>query len=140
MDKSSKYPDMNEIIVDLNEDVIGAELLEILLKDHTTGSNIIWATDTYRNLGANYTFFSPILVDSITCEHNLVIRPRHKKETEEKKSRSRDKAEVFTPAWVCNRQNNLIDKEWFGREGVFNQETAFGCSAEHDTECLGAVY
>ena len=84
MDKSSKYPDMNEIIVDLNEDVIGAELLEILLKDHTTGSNIIWATDTYRNLGANYTFFSPILVDGITGEHNLVIRPRHKKETVEK--------------------------------------------------------
>ena len=125
MDKSSKYPDINEIIVDLNEDVIGAELLEILLKDHTTGTNIIWATDTYSHLGDNYSFFSPIIIDDITGEHNLVIRPRHKKETEEKKSRSRDKAEVFTPAWVCNRQNNLIDKEWFGREGVFNQETAF---------------
>ena len=31
-------------------------------------------------------------------------------------------AEVFTPSWVCNAQNNLIDNAWFGREGVFNVE------------------
>ena len=28
---------------------------------------------------------------------------------------------MFTPAWICNAQNNLIDEEWFGRkEGLFN--------------------
>ena len=31
-------------------------------------------------------------------------------------------AEVSTPAWICNKQNNLIDTAWFGREGVFNIE------------------
>jgi hypothetical protein len=31
-------------------------------------------------------------------------------------------AEVFTPAWVCNAQNNLIDEAWFGRKDVFNRE------------------
>jgi hypothetical protein len=31
-------------------------------------------------------------------------------------------AEVFTPSWVCNAQNNLVDNAWFGREGVFNTE------------------
>ncbi|MDY4951366.1 MAG: restriction endonuclease subunit M, partial [Prevotella sp.] len=31
-------------------------------------------------------------------------------------------AEVFTPCWVCNAQNNLIDDAWFGRTGVFNTE------------------
>lgn len=31
-------------------------------------------------------------------------------------------AEVFTPSWICNKQNNLVDNAWFGREGVFNTE------------------
>lgn len=31
-------------------------------------------------------------------------------------------AEVFTPSWVCNAQNNLIDEAWFGRKDVFNAE------------------
>jgi len=31
-----------------------------------------------------------------------------------------NKAEVFTPSWVCNEQNNLIDEQWFGRKNVFN--------------------
>lgn len=132
MENSSKYFEKEDIVVDLNEDEIGTELLEILLKDRTTGNNIIWATDTYSILGDKYSFFSPILIESITNEHNFVIRPRHKKEMEEQKTRSRDKAEVFTPAWLCNRQNNLIDREWFGRENIFNQETAFGWTVNTD--------
>lgn len=28
----------------------------------------------------------------------------------------RDKAEVFTPSWVCNAQNNLVDNQWFGKK------------------------
>ena len=31
-------------------------------------------------------------------------------------------AEVFTPSWICNTQNNLIDEAWFGRKDVFNHE------------------
>ena len=31
-------------------------------------------------------------------------------------------AEVFTPLWICNAQNNLIDEAWFGRKNVFNTE------------------
>ena len=33
-------------------------------------------------------------------------------------------AEVFTPSWVCNAQNNLVDEAWFGRKDVFNVEDA----------------
>ena len=36
--------------------------------------------------------------------------------------RAKDMAEVFTPAWVCNAQNNLVDEAWFGRKDVFNIE------------------
>jgi hypothetical protein len=31
-------------------------------------------------------------------------------------------AEVFTPSWICNAQNNLIDNAWFGKRNVFNTE------------------
>jgi hypothetical protein len=31
-------------------------------------------------------------------------------------------AEVFTPSWICNAQNNLIDNSWFQRNNVFNKE------------------
>ena len=28
---------------------------------------------------------------------------------------------MFTPCWVCNEQNNLVDTQWFGRGDVFNR-------------------
>ena len=34
-------------------------LLEILLKDRTTGKNIIWATDNYAHYGEKYAKTSP---------------------------------------------------------------------------------
>ena len=37
--------------------------------------------------------------------------------------RTKDKAEVFTPSWICNEQNNLVDDAWFGRKNVFNIST-----------------
>jgi len=49
--------------------------------------------------------------------------PRVQKDKEMQQSRVRDMAEVFTPSWICNAQNNLIDNAWFGREVVFNTET-----------------
>ena len=50
-----------------------------------------------------------------------MIRPRAVKSKREQTQRAKDKAEVFTPAWICNAQNNLIDEAWFGRtEGLFN--------------------
>ena len=53
-------------------------------------------------------------------EYANVVQPRTCKDRETQASRSRDKAEVFSPSWLCNAQNNLIDNAWFGREGVFN--------------------
>lgn len=58
----------------------------------------------------------------ITCVNGEVIKPRIKKTKEEQQARIRGKAEVFTPSWVCNCQNNLIDDAWFGYSGAFNTE------------------
>lgn len=94
-----------------------------LLKDHTTQQNIYWATDSYaETLGEGYKFYDPITLDKITGEgKDGVIRPRAVKSKEEQTQRAKEKAEVFTPSWICNAQNNLIDEAWFGRkEGLFN--------------------
>ncbi len=106
------------------------DVLDILLIDHTKNQhqnikekNIIWATDMYEaKYGNDYSFFAPIKPRLITGEFGNVIRPRAAKTLEEQKLRIKQNAEVFTPSWVCNVQNNLIDTQWFGRENVFNIE------------------
>ena len=91
-----------------------------LLKDHTTQQNIYWATDSYKDR-EGYTFFDPITIDKITGDNDMIIRPRAVKSREEQTQRAKDKAEGFTPSWICNAQNNLIDEAWFGRrDHLFN--------------------
>lgn len=92
------------------------ELLEIQLKDRSSGENIIWATDTFKEIGVNFSPSAQITVESITRKYNEIIKPRIQKSREVQEFRSKDKADVFTPSWVCNVQNNLIDEVWFGCE------------------------
>lgn len=96
------------------------ELLSILLKDKTTDKNIIWATDNYSKYGFSYTADKEIKIEYLTSLHDGIIKPRVEKSKEEQLQRIRQRAEVFTPSWVCNSQNNQIDSEWFGRQDVFN--------------------
>lgn len=98
------------------------DVLEILLRDHTTQNNIFWATNNYEHLGKPYDSNSYILPELITGENGNIIMPRVHKDKVLQQSRSKEMAEVFTPSWICNAQNNLIDNAWFGKEGVFNHE------------------
>lgn len=109
------------------------QVLERLLWDHSreqyTGEDgekhhhhIYWATDMYEKEGKGFGFFDEIEIASVTGDYRTLVRPRAAKSKEEQELRTRVKAEVFTPAWICNAQVNLIDNAWFGREGVFNQE------------------
>ena len=111
--------------IDIREDdlrAISQEVLETLLRDHTTRRNIFWATHDYEALGSAYGYHSQILPELITGENGMVIRPRVLKSKEQQTDRAKDMAEVFTPSWVCNAQNNLVDEAWFGHKDVFNVE------------------
>ena len=111
----------NEVDISENDLLLRhEEVLAKLLLDHTTHKNIFWATDSYADRGPGYTFYDEITIKHITGECGLVIRPRAVKERDVQTQRSKDMAEVFTPAWICNAQNNLIDEAWFGRGDVFN--------------------
>lgn len=98
------------------------DVLDILIRDHTTQKYIFWATDNYVHLGEAYTYNAPITADLITGENDDIIMPRVHKDLVLQKARSKEMAEVFTPSWVCNAQNNLIDDAWFGKKEVFNRE------------------
>lgn len=114
-----------QVVIDILENELiekYPDVLGILLRDQTNQKNIFWATDNYEHLGDLYRFNSEILPDLITGEKGNVIMPRVQKDKILQLSRSKEMAEVFTPSWICNAQNNLVDNSWFGREGVFNKE------------------
>ena len=104
-------------------------ILSLLLKDRSTGKNIIWATDTYTSRGVGFAPQDDITIKAITGIYGNVIKPRTEKSKKEQQQRIKHKAEVFTPSWVCNKQNNLVDNAWFEREIVFNIESEKGWTA-----------
>ncbi|WP_313236119.1 hypothetical protein [Sporosarcina ureae] len=115
--------------IDINEQNIDERspaLLKLLLKDKTTELNIRWATDNYKQYGCDYAAECQIKPELIIGSHMKVIQPRVSKDLVEQSKRTRDKAEVFTPSWICNEQNNLVDEAWFGRKDVFNYITDNG--------------
>ena len=95
-------------------------VLPILLQDKTTKKNIIWATSSYEQLGEQYADDRQITIEALTGLNPIMLQPRIMKATEQQLARTRIHAEVFTPAWICNKMNNYCDEEWFGRKDVFN--------------------
>jgi hypothetical protein len=95
--------------------------LSKLLEDKSTKKNIIWATNTYEDLGPNYKDTCPI--ERNIFYQGFTLQPRIAKSFDDQLSRTRGKGEVFTPTWVINQMNNYCDEEWFGRKNVFNIES-----------------
>lgn len=88
-------------------------LLDILLKDRTTGRNIIWATDSYAKTNKRNDPFHPtrqIKPELVTGVYGLLIQPRAVKSKEEQRRRTKDKAEVFTPLKIVKQMNQAIDQ------------------------------
>lgn len=116
------------------------EVLHKLLIDHTMSArvraetkdpskfaNIFWATSDYETQRKGkskkgFCYDDQIMPEKIIGVNGRVIMPRVLKDKQLQIDRTKDKAEVFTPSWVCNAQNNLIDEAWFGRKNVFNRE------------------
>ena len=97
-------------------------VLSTLLKDRTTGKNIIFATDAYATDSQAIEATTHMTVRLLQSLGTREIQPRVLKSQAEQTARTRNKAEVFTPAWICNKMNNHCDTEWFGQENVFNTE------------------
>ena len=117
---------------DILEWNVPEEVLAVLMKDRSTGRNLIWATDDYAARGKGFGANDEMQVAQIADRNHPVIRPRVDKNAEEQRQRSVKRAEVFTPSWICNKQNNLVDAAWFGWKkrdsSPFNTELPMGGS------------
>ena len=111
---------------DILEWNIPEEVLAVLLKDRSTGRNLIWATDDYAERGKGFGANDEMQIEQVADKDNPVIRPRVDKSADEQRQRVVKRAEVFTPSWICNKQNNLVDAAWFGwkkpNSSPFNNE------------------
>lgn len=114
-----------EQLIDFHAPEVQA-VLDTLLKDRSTGKNIIWATDPPEELQTvmyePVTDRSQITTQQLGLTHYEVVLPRMMKQTDTQQQRTRKKGEVFSPAWVCNKMNNALDADWF--RGLGAEETA----------------
>jgi hypothetical protein len=97
--------------IDIREDYLlkKDDLLNILLQDKTTDSNILWATDSYDSNGHLFAPTANITTDLITGSLGSLIQPRALKSKTEQLYRTRDKAEVFTPLSIVKQMNEACD-------------------------------
>ena len=112
-------------IIDLNAYPV-RNLLKLLLKDKTTKQNIIFATSAYSTDGNPIKETDQMTETILRGFNSCEIQPRVLKSQEQQQERTKAKAEVFTPSWICNKMNNHCDEEWFGRTGIFNIELENG--------------
>ena len=99
-----------------------SQVLDTLLRDRTTGHNIVWASGEHESLGDGYGPDDQVTAERIGGAHSDVVRPRIAKAREHQSLRTRAHAEVFTPSWLVNRMNNDLDEVWFRTPGTFNEQ------------------
>lgn len=97
--------------IDIKESVLRRTgiLLDIISIDCTSKKNIIWATDSYENLGKHYAPTQRIKPELVTGLYGKIIQPRAAKSLLEQRRRTKDKAEVFTPLKVVDQINKAVD-------------------------------
>ena len=94
-----------------------------LLVDHSTGKNIVWATNMYKKYDKKYEKNNQMYVeDIIKAFEDGILVPRILKSKDDQNKRTKSNAEVFTPSWVINQMNNYCDEQWFGVKDIFNLE------------------
>ena len=81
--------------------------------DKTSRVSLLWSPESGAPLRA------------LEARDLSLIVSRLRKPKAETRLRTKDKGEVFTPAWMCNLQNNMADSPKLG-PGAFNEEIAHG--------------
>ena len=116
------------------------DVLDLLLKDKTMKRNIVFGTDSYTELGEDYTPEAQMTKKALLAMDARAIQPRVMKGAAEQLERTRKKAEVFTPLWICAKMNDFRDEQWFGRPCVFGNPVGTAWVPNPDkvvfTQCL----
>ena len=100
---------MPQNTVDILENDFQPEVLALLLRDHTTGNNILWCTHDYESLGEGYCYHDEIMPEKVTGNNGYIIKPRVLKSKEQQSDRVKDMAEVFTPSQIVKKMVDYVD-------------------------------
>jgi len=109
------------MVINIQDDILilnNRGLLNRLLEDKTTKKNIMWATDAYSAFGERYFRNEEIRPELITGANSDIIKTRARKAMELQFERTRQRAEVFTPMWICKRMNDDAERFWFEDNGA----------------------
>lgn len=132
----------SRVDIDILENILRhkGDLLDVLLIDHTTKKNIIWATDSYMNRGRGFYPKKRMTSDLVTGVYGKLIQPRAAKSVIEQKQRTKDKAEVFTPLKMVDQINKSID--WSGDIRVPNEKNwkEYVCELKLEVSCGEAPF
>lgn len=82
-----------------------------LLVDKTTGENIIFAEDEYEGHKPEEHYTEEVMKELIASKK---LNYRVRKSQEQQKERTKKKAEVFTPSWICKDMIDMcqLPKNW----------------------------
>ena len=111
-------------------------ILEILIYDQTSKKNIIWANTENLSKGSEFKRDSHINIKYFDKNYSEIIISRHQKDSEDKRNRSRNNAEVYTSEKTCYLQNNLIDDEWFNGKNPFDMNSDYDLNEEDFEEYI----
>ncbi|MDE5831618.1 MAG: hypothetical protein K2H64_01285 [Desulfovibrio sp.] len=73
--------------------------IPVLLRDRTSKKNIVWATDTYKDLGAGFRRDDEITPDNLLNKYDLLDSIR----LQSRAMRTRKHGEVHTPLRICRQ-------------------------------------
>jgi len=90
------------------------DLLKILLKDQTTGLNIIWATSNTELSSVSFDPTEKLIEKPIELYEAQYIKPRIEKLLDEQKIRTKGRAEVFTPTWIIKKMVDTVESDLQG--------------------------
>jgi hypothetical protein len=108
----------------------GSNILSTLLKDHSTEKNIVWADTEYQKLGLGYAPYDEITCEKIADRNLGTVEPRVTKNVDKQAWRTRSKAEVFTPSWLCAKMVDALDDAFFGNDPKTFDEALGGLTPE----------
>ena len=93
-------------------------VLDRLVADKTTKQNIIFATDSYADRGEGFSAADQIMPELLLTRN--IIQPRVLKAAADQSSRTKKRAEVFTPKNVVIMMTDMLEKE---NPGCFDDPT-----------------
>ena len=98
-----------EPLIDENKGIY--KYIGALLIDHTTNQNIIFAEDEYEGHDPQEHYTEEVMKELIASKK---LNYRVRKSLEQQKERTKKKAEVFTPSWICKDMIDMcqLPKNW----------------------------